>query len=403
MTHCLVTFLGRPLRENGNGEYKRLDYQFSDGHAARAAFLGFPLRDWLKADRLVVFGTAGSMWDHLFEGDLTIEGNDNERLALMEEVADASVTQPRLDMLAPQLAAYLDCDVQLKIIPTALEAADQQQLLHMLAGAAEGADCLSIDVTHGFRHLPMLAVTAALCLRVIRPELRIEGLWYGELGSGTVHNLDGLLETADWLAALQRNEWLGDYDGIADLVEDGDAELADHLRAATFHESIHQARQARGNIRNARSLLKADSLHGPGALFQPTLLQRMSWVDEDTLYLRQRRNALDALERNDYLRASLYGFEAFVTRLVQDPEFGGKSSADTKKPDTREEARTKFRSEHQSKDIWDAYTLLRQLRNVLAHGNTAEGKSAQNAIHSANNLRTALRRSFDKLLPEQQQ
>lgn len=404
MTHCLVTFLGRATREQGTGPYRQADYRFPDGHRERAAFLGFPLRAWLEAEKLVIFGTAESMWDHLFEGDLAegdlaIEGKDDERVALIDDVQAGYVTQARLDSLAPHLAAHLCCEVQLTIIPRALEAHEQTRLLEMLAAAAKGADLLSLDITHAFRHLPMLAFTAALCLRFVQPGLSIEGLWYGaldpETDTASVHNLGGLLETADWLAALQRHEWLGDYEGIADLVEVSDAELAKDLRTATFRESIHQAQQARGNIRNARNLLNTQSLQGPGALFQPVLLERMNWVDEQALYLRQRRNALDALERKDYLRASLYGFEGFITKLTQDRHDSGRIND----YQARAESREAFESE-KPRALWCRYELLRDLRNVLAHGNRPAFSNTQQAIASPEALGAALEKCFSHLLPK---
>lgn len=401
MTHCLVTFLGRTPRVNGDGDYKRVDYRFPDGHVARAAFLGFPLRRWLDADRLVIFGTTGSMWDHVFEGDINIRGNEDQRFELLEDVEAGQVDQERLDALAPHLAAQLDCEVQLKLIPDALETNEQAHLVHMLAEAAEGADRLSVDVTHGFRHLPMLAFAAGLYLRFVKPDLAIQGLWYGSLepdtGRAAVHDLRGLLEIADWLSALQRHEWLGDYEGIADLVEAERPTLASALRHASFQESIHQGQQARGNIREARRQLDAQPLNGPGALFAPALRQRMSWVDEQALYLRQRRQALGALARSDFLRASLYGFEAFITKLTQQRFESGRIND----PSARREAKETFEQAHHERAHWRAYTDLRGLRNVLAHGNQPDKGDVAAALDSRERLRSSLQACFDALLPDE--
>jgi CRISPR-associated Csx2 family protein len=404
VSHCLVTFLGRTPREAG-GAYKKADYHFRDGHVARAAFFGFPLRDWLAADRLVVFGTAGSMWDHLFEGDIEVHGADDERLALIDDVRAKNAPQDRLDRLTPYLAAHLGCDVQLTLIPEALETAEQTHLVRMLADAAEGAEHLSLDVTHGYRHLPMLAFAASLYLRILRPELSIEGLWYGSLNPDTseaaVHDLRGLLEIADWLSALQQHESLGSYDGIAELLETGDADLAEQLRMASFRESIHQGQQARKNIRTARDRLESLPLTGPAELFKPILAERMGWVDEQSLYLRQRRQALEALKRHDYLRTSLYSYEAFITALVHER----KQNPDLNDHATRKDVREAFwEQRHQETPaVRNAYELLLNVRNVLAHGNRARTPEAQRAIANAEDLHAALRDCIDTLLPAQQQ
>lgn len=400
MSHTLLTFLGRAPRKNGESEYPQANYRFPDGAWHSAAFVGFPLRQWLGADRLVVFGTPGSMWDHLFEGDLAIEGDDDKRLELMHSAQEQQhVTQAQLDDLAPALAGHLGCEVELRIIPDALEPSDQTELLRALAEAAPAEGRLSIDVTHGYRHLPMLALTAALYLRTLRPALYIQGLWYAlydpATGEAAVHNLAGLLATMDWLNALQRLDWLGDYGGVADLLAEDQSALAGNLREASFRESIHQGQKARSNIRQARKQLQEQPLANPGAMFQDALEQRMTWTEEDVLYLRQRRHAYAALEREDYLRATLYGFEAFVSKLTR-AEFGDGQVNDY---EARDQARKAFIDRTGDRRLKNAYQLLNNLRNVLAHGNQARTASAQSAIASREALEQALSDCFATLLP----
>ena len=66
MPTVLLRFLGRvPKSEQG---YRATRYDFGDGLAHEpVAFFGWPLQRRVRADRLVVLGTAGSMWDPLFE------------------------------------------------------------------------------------------------------------------------------------------------------------------------------------------------------------------------------------------------------------------------------------------------------------------------------------------------
>lgn len=392
--HTLVSFLGRTPRDS-NG-YRRMTYRLPDGSTEETAFIGYGLRRWLKADHLVVLGTTGSMWDHLFERDLVLQGHDDQRLALIEAVDDQVVTQQQLDQLAPLLTEALGCRVTLCLIPEALVPQEQAELLQTLAAASADAARLSIDVTHGFRHLPMLALMATLYLRSARPQLQIAGLWYGALRPGEkrsdVVDLSGLLHFADWLSALQRHDWLGDYGAIASLIED--REVGALLQQAAFKESIHQGQQARGLLRQARERLRQQPLQGPGALFQPLLEQRTGWVDGQHLYQRQRAQALNALERNDFLRASLYGLEAFITRLT-------KESADPGQLNNwaaREKAKEDYEWRKPS-DTYSWYKSLRNTRNVLAHGNQAQEQAVQQALDSPDRLRQLLAECLNKLLP----
>ncbi|HLQ86505.1 MAG TPA: TIGR02221 family CRISPR-associated protein, partial [Salinisphaeraceae bacterium] len=361
MSHCLVSFLGRVLPKDG-GEYRKVDYYLdNECMAQQSAYLGFPLRRRLNADRLVIFGTTGSMWDHLFEGDLPIEGAEDIRMELMSEAENGHVQQTRLDQLAPCLAKHLGCDVQLQIIPTALQEIEQTQLISMLAQAAKDATKLSIDVTHGFRHLPMLAFTAALYLRAVRSDLTLYGLWYGALSRdvGTVHNLKGLLETADWLSALQRQEWLGDYGAVANLVDSEHPKLAEELKNTSFLESIHQGQSAKEHAERALACLHRKPLQGPARLFEQKLRDDLRWVKRETLDLRQRQQALNALAREDFLRASLFGFEAVVTRLAQRdlPEDSHKLNDFHVRKNAQENFEEKAKRKEYDRDLWRSYTL----------------------------------------------
>lgn len=402
MTHTLITFLGRTT---GGREYPVADYQFPDGQVERAAFLGFPLQRWLQTDRLVVLGTAGSMWDHLLEGDIAVEGGETERLELMEQAGAEAVTQAHLDRVAPMLRRSLDCDLVLRLIPAAFDSAEQAALLQIMAevtdGFRGGGDRLSIDVTHGFRHLPMVAVMAALYLKGIS-DVTLSGLWYGLFrkapAPSPVVDMAGLLTIADWLAALRRHDWIGDYVGVADLLEDAD--LAERLRAISFKQSIHQGQQARGDAKKARDHLKQVPLTGPAALFQPKLEESLAWAEEDALASRQREQALQALDRGDLVRAALYGFEAFVSRLVRLED----GRLDPNSRDVRNRVKEDFESVlgRKPRQIIKAYKNLRGLRNVLAHGNKVgsdlDGERA--ALESPDAMAALIRHCIQTLLPD---
>ena len=70
MPHVLLTFLGRVSKAG----YQTTCYDFGDGRQEPpTAFFGWSLQRRLTPDRLVILGTAGSMWDHLFERDPAFE------------------------------------------------------------------------------------------------------------------------------------------------------------------------------------------------------------------------------------------------------------------------------------------------------------------------------------------
>ena len=246
MAHVMLTFLGRVAKDAGT--YRKTCYDFRDGiQEEPVAFFGWPLQRRLQPDRLVILGTAGSMWDHLFEGDFDfLSASEDDRLALQDAVEGQCVERIHLEPLVPLLAERLGCEVVLDLIPYCRDTAEQVQLLDIMAGHVGEEDKVNLDVTHGFRHLPMVALLAALQLQTMR-RAKIAGIWYGaydpDTGDAPVYNLDGLLHIAEWLQALHTYEKDSDYGVFAPLLGPAGEQLA---RAAFFERTsnVVKAREA---------------------------------------------------------------------------------------------------------------------------------------------------------------
>ncbi|MEW6168789.1 MAG: TIGR02221 family CRISPR-associated protein [Pseudomonadota bacterium] len=398
MTTLLLSFLGRSPKRDGG--YRQTDYRFDDGSVDQAAFFGFSLLRRIRPERLVVMGTAGSMWDHLFERDVALGAEaESERLELMDAVADKTVTQDQLDRVAPTLASVLGCAVELKLIPYAREEAEQVAIVRAIAEAAADAAQLHLDITHGFRHLPMLAMMALQYLRAVRPSVAVKAVWYGafdeDSGEAPVHELSGLLKIAEGAAALARFDANGDYAALSALVPEDPRK---HLCQAAFYERTQQVGKAREPIRKARAVLETDP---PGALpnlFRDALRKRLVWADEERLYQRQRALALQHLGRGDELRAALFGFEAFITRYMYTQPVAG---ADPGNFDHRQQARARYEEAGRSTRgaEFEDYKMLRDIRNQLAHGIGSPRVEVQRVFANENALRDALAGLMQRLLP----
>jgi len=102
MTHTLITFLGRTPEET-RGSYRTTRYYFGDSESESLAFFGWALQRRLRPNRLVVLGTPGSMWDHLFEGDIALgDAAEEDRLALVGEAERQAVTPRRGSTASPR-------------------------------------------------------------------------------------------------------------------------------------------------------------------------------------------------------------------------------------------------------------------------------------------------------------
>src|SRR5579884_1023138 len=182
MSTTLFTFLGRPSQEQaGKGGYRKTRYEFSDGdRSEEVAFLGWPLQKRLRPKRMVIMGTAGSSWDHVFEGDLDFAANaEQARETLIQAVHSGLVGRALLEPLERPLSEHIGCETRLVLIPYCRTEEEQVELLRIMAEHVAESDEVDIDVTHGFRHLPMIALLAALHLQVVR-KAEVRNIWYGE-------------------------------------------------------------------------------------------------------------------------------------------------------------------------------------------------------------------------------
>ena len=400
MSHTLVTFLGRA------GNYQSTTYRFPDGETATTRYFGLALRRKLQADRLVMFGTSGSAWDVICLDD---EGAalTGEALDAVEQVQNAvqanRVTKELLDPLAEPISRQLGFEVCFRVIGYADQMGEQLKLLQAMAAEVNVGDRVSLDITHSFRHLPMLALLSALHLREAR-QVTVEGLYYGAFEMkqeeiAPVMNLAGLLRIADWVAALNTFDKDGDYSVFADLLEKDSVSThqANYLRRASFRERTSNAWEARADLRNLDAVLDS-GLPGVSALFADQLKTRIRWHKGQDLKHWQRDLAIEYLNRNDYVRAVIFALEGFETSLI-DKKNGEDESNFSHREKAVEEYWDGLRGQQGLKND---YIFLNGLRNLLAHGTRPKdsklGRKLERVLSNPKLLHEDLRRLIRKLL-----
>lgn len=408
MAHVLITFLGRASKPGPNGRpargYQTASYDFGDS-IREAQFFGLALAEKLCPDRIVIAGTRGSMWDVLLDS-LDLDETASEKLLELADLAWRSeVDAQLLTMLEPEIGQCLGVPTQLLLIPEGVDTAEQISLLGLLADNVPPESDVSLDITHGLRSLPLLVMISALYLRAVR-KVRVKGIHYGAFelrhpdGRVPVIDLGGLLSIADGTAAFAAFEHSGDYARLAPVfTQGGQAQLAAELEQAAFAERTFRPTAARKPLSAALLRLNASPSTGVAGLFAEPLAQRISWCQEDRLYRRQRELAYRHLDDGDYLRATLVGYEAFILMLMH--RYG---LQDTESYEQREQAKQRFKEEMmRSSEIKNAYSLLKDIRNRLAHGTRPDGRNAKKidqTLNDAKSLATCLRECFTVLLSD---
>lgn len=378
----LISFLGKGRSDPRTG-YQRALYRFDPAFAREVPFFGLALREYLQPDRFVLLGTTGSMWDiFFFENEAD---RDGDVLALADHVAANSVDEAALAPLGQRLGSSLGCDVRCALIPYARDEREQAQVLGILAGHVGAGAQVYLDVTHGFRHQPMLALVAARYLARVK-RAQVQELYYGALemgSSGTerpVLKLSGLLKMLDWVDALASYEKDGDYGVFEPLLASDRMERtqAALLARAAFHERATHSEVARAELSHAEHAVRRHQ-GALGALFRDELLARIAWHRQPDRAARELALADAYLARADYVRAAIYLLESVVTRRV----WRGKGNHN----DYSERRAALEALRATDPDV----RRLDRLRNALAHGVRSDDPEVERTLADQAALDAALR------------
>ncbi len=392
MTHALITFLGRTPRDDQTDGYKTTTYQFPDGHKSTTAVLGWHLAEHLEPDLVIVLGTSGSMWDFLALSAGIADRPDLEKVweELMDAVEEQTVSDNYLRAIEPLIKDHLGVKTQLHLIPKGLTETEQLDVLHTMAKATKDVAELSLDVSHAFRHLPMIAMVAGVYLQAVQ-NITLQALWHGfydpDTKTGTVYDLKGLLHLFDWVRSLSQFEHTGDYGVFAELLPNANLSLAAPMHKAAFFERTSQESLAKEKIKSIDDALKSDPFTGVARLFQLTLQDRLAWSHKKTPQRRQSQLAEDYLKRRDYLRATIYAQEAFVTYLVS------RRGGDPARYADRQDAKDEYEKARMS----NSYKNLRELRNAMAHGTEPTRAKVKQMMKDEAKLREQIKQFLDNM------
>lgn len=247
-----------------------------------------------------------------------------------------------------------------------------------------------MDVTHGFRHLPMLALVAARFLKRIK-DIDVQHIYYGALemtkdNKTPVLMLDGMLSMLDWVDALTTFDKDGDYGQFSSLlIKEGLVESkANQLKQAAYFErttNSSKAREKLNTIFNTLENFDSDLFK----LFKPQLKKRLQWFNRSSRGLREQQLAYEYLNRQDYLRAVIYAMEGVISHALH------KEKQDENNHDLRKEQSDKLADSNPS------FKKLRPIRNTLAHGNRSN-KETNGVTSDEYRLKQDLKDKFKYLL-----
>jgi CRISPR-associated Csx2 family protein len=172
----LITFIGKgeAAAQPGADPYQRTRYLFTEGNAEISTFFGEALANHLKPKHLIFVGTATSSWRALAL-DL---GADLDLAASLERTEKDGIDTAQCTSLEVVLGRALQASATCVVIDEKNHLTTIAQLYRLLPTKGP----VYLDLTHGYRFMPMLALAAVQMHDGFHPgRLAQTQLWYGRL------------------------------------------------------------------------------------------------------------------------------------------------------------------------------------------------------------------------------
>lgn len=352
-------------------------------------------------DRLVVLGTAASVWPALLEIVPESPARDDLLLRAYEREEDPAraFDDTLLDEIARALRnAGIAREVRCSLITEAQSVDEQRAFLDVLdkalapeaGGGATHSDSVHVDVTHGLRHHPILVLQALLALEQTHG-VRIDGVYYGafELRRGgtvtPVVELHGALELARLQQAAALYQHAGTLRPLLDAIDEREHDLKRAFDDLVHGWETHNYRLMFEAAKATRAALEKGSFDPArrkvlesvlGALARPELAQS------------QFAQARASLDRNDLLRCALEIYEGAISqacaRLGQSDRLFPDREVGCRELDAR-----------LSRDC--GWPDAKALRNAMAHGSEPTYERVRAVLANSTELRKKLRSLIERL------
>jgi len=376
----LISFLGKSFLDPEKG-YRTANYRI-DEKRYTTPYFGLALAEHIKPSKIIILGTVGSMWDVLIEAHTHDDRYEEQRLRLMQSVQEETVNESLLEKLSPLIQQKLGCAVEMNIIPYARDTKEQILIINRIAKSVSEGQRIIMDVTHGFRHLPMLGLLAAHYLERIK-KIKVDGIYYGAFDMRVdeqtpVLDLKGLLQTMHWVQALAAYDASGNYASFASLLEsEGWSENeCNSLRRAAFFERTTNIVKARTELSNlSKTLERREGTFLQ--LFGAELKRRLTWWKSDHREDWESHLAKMYFDQGDYLRSSIFLQEACLSRVMPDDQ---KNEFNDKRETNRREMQYADKR----------FARLSDMRNGMAHGVKGNRQESTKVLQKESNLRATL-------------
>ncbi|MEO2153567.1 MAG: TIGR02221 family CRISPR-associated protein [Aquificota bacterium] len=376
MQKVLISFIGTGRKAQGGGkeEYQKAIYQIPNRRPKESSLITSVLFNELKPDKLIVIGTPQSIWAELskINPELLESGEVYERI-WEETWEDKSVVKKEtLKEWETYLKEKLNTQISLNLVDN--DAIDSiVEILYK--ELPEKVKEVYLDITHAFRHFPLIAAFALPALKYIKAFEKLT-LIYGKLAKppekSPVIFLDTPNKLLELLEAISLTQHAGNFEKFASIL--GNNKIED------LYLKVETNRRISNSTLNSleKELLAHDITQKMAADFLKK--EVIPNLRGDNLAIRMAKRARFFAERNQFLKAYTLIFEALVNTQ---PEY---LSYEDKK---------KSLEALLNKEEKNIYNTIRRLRNIIAHGDNKVDSDLKGILQNKDKLKEWVYKGFE--------
>lgn len=419
MRRIQISFIGRGRRNDRAGKdgkpvgpsgYELARYDFGAGGQYQTTFFGHALWRHLASggrapDALMCLGTSGSSWSTLIDGvdpdvfddELSRWGDAVESKANRDD--GGAVESADLAGMASTLARGLGVpELILEVIGDGRSRSSQQALTAALLRRLEPGDRVILDITHAYRHLPVLASFMLTALHWLRG-VEVEAIYYGAFDMAArgdtvpVVDLSLCADYARDAACFATYRLTGSCRDLASQFPQA-REVIDRL---DLFENTNQVGRAKTQALQVRALLEplAEADHDPlRAGVARGLCDGLDWADGASHLKRMLERSRRFRVHREYAKCATLLVECilFTAAVRVNPGLDPGRYSEDARNDGHDWIRNELKE--RNREHWTAFVRLNNLRNCIAHGTVSNRRDVQRALGD----RAALERILDDAL-----
>ncbi len=418
---------GKRTEKDSTYEYKKARYIIpgDKGIISKAAgFTFLALGDHIEdIDDVWVFGTPQAMWFTVGDYFNTYYklGCDSITSSLFESMGTYQTENLNSDLaeLSARLNSRLDSKQYYFKTHGYLRTHEEHwEFFYMIRDIVKNYDRVYLDITHGFRHIPLILYSALVYTESIFDKPSIAGIYYAAYEMAkNAHDKDEPRPIVDVTTAWEMARW---FHAVRDFRHNGNARDLVELLAQNNKDisektqSIHQSLQTTitpklaNKVKNLKKAIDKIIPGGPvpyndilnilESEFQGILEVNLEWQRQFIIAHWYYRHKM-------YMQAITLLKEAWVTRFLESTHQEALSVELRKKISQKEspegkqfrEWMNKHRSKDRKQDYWQNYSDISGIRNVFNHGGYMEGDHSNQVKSKIDKMRDIFTRSINRV------